>query len=115
MTTIYAAIAVFGIAALAGVYLLSLVLRDKQTPKLVSALHGFFAVTGLVLLIVYCLQNTPGPVLSIAIFSVAALGGFVLIYQDITGNKVPKWLGIVHGLAAVTGYIVLLLFAFGHP
>jgi hypothetical protein len=115
MTTIYLAIAAFGIAALAGVYLLSLVLRDKETPKGFAMLHGVFAVTGLALLIGYCVKNTPGPILAIAIFSVAALGGLILIYRDITGNKVPKWLAIVHGLAAVTGYVTLLVFAFsGH-
>jgi hypothetical protein len=112
MELIYGALATFGIAALGGIYLLSLVLRDKQTPKLVALIHGLFAVTGLILLIVYCTKNTPGPVVSIGIFVVAALGGLILIYKDLTDNKVPKWLGIVHGLAAVSGYIALLVFAF---
>jgi hypothetical protein len=112
MELIYAALAVFGIAALGGIYLLSLVLRDKQTPKSIAFIHGLFAVSGLILLIVYCIRNQPGPGLSIGIFVVAALGGLVLIYKDLTENKVPKWLGIVHGLAAVTGYITLLVFAF---
>jgi hypothetical protein len=111
MEIIYAALTVFGMAALGGIYLLSLVLRDKQTPKLVSAIHGLFAVSGLILLIVYCTKYNPGPGLSIGIFVVAALGGFVLIYKDLTEKKVPKWLGIVHGLTAVTGYITLLVFA----
>jgi hypothetical protein len=111
MEIIYAALTVFGMAALGGIYLLSLVLRDKQTPKLVAAIHGLFAVSGLILLIVYCTKYNPGPGLSIGIFVVAALGGFVLIYKDLTEKKVPKWLGIVHGLTALTGYIILLVFA----
>jgi hypothetical protein len=112
MEIIYAALATFGIAALGGIYLLSLVLREKETPKLVSAIHGLFAVSGLILLIVYCTKYQPGPGLSIGIFVVAALGGLILIYKDLTEKKVPKWLGIVHGLAAVTGYVTLLVFAF---
>ena len=112
MGTIYSAIAILGMTAILGMYLLSLVLRNKTTPKGVSIMHGLFAVTGLVLLIVYCLGNNPGPLESIIVFSIAALGGFILIYKDITGQKIPKWLGIVHGLTAVTGYILLLCFAF---
>ena len=89
METIYTAIAIFGMTAILGMYLLSLVLRDKQTPKGISILHGFFAVAGLVLLIIYCVGNEPGPVASIIVFSLAALGGFILIYKDVTGKKIP--------------------------
>jgi|SRR5688572_2316167 len=112
MTTIYVAIAVFGMAALFGMYLLSLILRNKTTPKGVTLIHGAMAAIALVLLIIYALGNSPGPWSSIIIFIIAALGGFVLNYRDITGKTIPKWLGVVHGLAAVTGFILLLLFAF---
>lgn len=111
MTTIYTAIAIFGLAAIFGMYLISLVLRDKPTPKGVAIIHGLFAALGLVLLIVYSIGNTPAPIESLVIFCVAALGGFILFYKDITG-KIPKWLAIVHGLAAVTAYVFLLIFAF---
>ncbi|MBK5284918.1 MAG: hypothetical protein JJE25_05915 [Bacteroidia bacterium] len=112
MGTIYSAIAIFGMTAILGMYLLSLVLRNKQTPKGVAILHGLFAVTGLVLLIIYCFGNGPGPWVSVIVFTIAALGGFILVYKDITGRKVPKWLGIVHGLTAVAGFALLLVFAF---
>lgn len=112
MGTIYAAIAIFGMTAVAGMYLLTLVFRGKETPKAVSLIHGLLAVTGLVLLIVYCTGHDPAPVESIVVFVIAALGGFVLIYKDLTG-KIPKWLGVAHGLIAVTGFILLLVFAFG--
>lgn len=113
MITIYSAIAILGMTAILGMYLLSLILRDKATPKGASLLHGLFAVTGLGLLIYYCCTNDAGPLASIIIFSIAALGGFVLIYKDITGSsKIPKWLAIAHGIAAVAGFILLLCFAF---
>ena len=111
MATIYTAIAVFGLAAILGMYLISLVFRDKATPKGVAIIHGLFAALGLVLLIIYCIGNTPAPIESLVIFCIAALGGFVLFYKDLTG-KIPKWLAVVHGLAAVTGYVLLLIFAF---
>lgn len=112
MGTIYAAIAIFGMTAIFGMYLLSLVLRTKSTPKGVTIIHGLLAVVALILLIVYCVGHTPGPWLSITVFLVAASGGFILNYRDITGKSVPKWLGIVHGLTAVAGFALLLCFAF---
>ena len=112
MGTIYAAIGIFGMTAIAGMYLLSLVLRSKETPKGVTIIHGLLAVTALVLLIVYCVGHKPGPWVSIIIFAVAAMGGFILNYRDITGKSVPKWLGVIHGVTAIGGFALLLWFAF---
>ena len=112
MEIIYATITIFGLAAIVGMYLLSLILRTKSTPKAVSALHGLLAGTALILLIVYTLGNKPGPWPSVIIFTIAALGGLVLIYRDLTGKTIPKWLGITHGLTAILGFVLLILFAF---
>lgn len=111
MEIIYTAITIFGIAAILGMYLLSLVMRDKETPKGASIIHGLFAAIGLGLLVIYCAGRQPGPVASIIVFTIAALGGVVLIYKDITGRKVPKWLGILHGLTALAGFLILIDFA----
>jgi hypothetical protein len=46
-------------------YLLSLVLRKKQTPKPASFIHGIFVAVALVLLISYTVKH--GPVLSNAL------------------------------------------------
>lgn len=112
MELIFAAIAIFALAALVGAYLLSLVLREQKTPKVVALLHGAFAVTGLVLLVVYYTRNDVRPLTSIIVFAVAALGGLVLFYTDITGKPIPKWLAVGHGLIALTGFALLLAFAF---
>src|SRR4030095_1564558 len=103
MGLIYAAITIFGMTALFGMYLLSLILRNKTTPKGVTIIHGLMASIALFLLIIYCFGDAPGPWPSIIIFTLAAIGGFVLNYRDITGKKVPKWLGIVNGLVGGTG------------
>jgi hypothetical protein len=111
MNMIYTAIAIFGMTAILGLYLLSLILRNKKTPKAAAFVHGLFAVTGLVLLIIYCVGNSPGPKVSITVFTIAAVGGFIVVYKDVTG-KAPKWLAILHGLTAVIGYGLLIAFAF---
>jgi hypothetical protein len=112
MSTLYAVIGLFALGALIGMYLLSLVLQNKQTPKFVAAIHGLFVAVALVILIVYTVGNTPGPIESVVLFVMAALGGAVLIYRDLTGKPVPKWLAVAHGLIAVTGFVFLLVFAF---
>lgn len=112
MELIFAAIAIFALAALVGAYLLSLVLREQKTPKIVTLLHGTFAVTGLILLVVYYTRNEVGPLASIIVFATAALGGLVLFYTDITGKPIPKWLAVGHGVIALTGFALLLAFAF---
>lgn len=112
MIEVYAAIPIFIIAAIIGMYLLSLVLREKETPKKLLLTHGFFAALGLVLLIIYCFRHQHSPVVSLVLLIMAALGGFVMAYRDITGRKIPKWLGVFHGLIAIAGFGFLLVFAF---
>ncbi len=109
---IYTAIALFSLAALLGMFLLGFVLKGKETPKAVVFTHGPLAAAGLILLIVYAFSESPGPLESIILFTIAALGGFVMLYRDITGKGIPKWLAIAHGLLAVSGFVFLLIFAF---
>lgn len=104
----------FATAALLGVYLLSFVLQDKNTPKAVAFTHGPLAATGLILLILYAIIYTPKPIISILIFIIAALGGFTLVFRDLTGKSMPKWLALGHGFIAVIGFVFLIFFAFFH-
>jgi hypothetical protein len=112
MKIIYTALSIFGMVAIVGMYLLSLIIRNKQTPKAVTIIHGLFAGFGLVLLVVYSFGNKTGPIVSIVIFIIAALAGVMLNYRDVTGKTVPKWLAISHGLVATIGFALLLIFAF---
>jgi hypothetical protein len=50
---------------------------------------------------------------SLLVFVVAALGGFVMFGRDISQKSIPKWLAVVHALAAVTAFVLLLIAAFG--
>jgi hypothetical protein len=112
MNTLYIIIGLFALGALIGMYLLSLVLQKKETPKFVAFIHGGFVATALILLIYYTTQNGPGPIESIVLFIVAALGGATMIIRDLMGKSLPKWLALGHGLIAVAGFIFLLVYAF---
>lgn len=101
----------FTLTAMLGVVMLSYLLKGKHIPKGFSMLHGPLAVTGIVLLIIHNFQTVEDAWLPVGIFAAAAIGGFILLHRDLTGTA-PKWLGIAHGLIAVTGFLILLGFAF---
>lgn len=107
-------IAFFTIAVLLGALLASYVLTNKNTPKAVAFIHGAFAVAGLVLLILYLLISNTFiswlPFLSLGLFVLAALGGGLLIYKDLTGKPIPKLVVVGHGTAALAGLIILVYF-----
>lgn len=106
-------IILFAVAAVLGLTILLALLKKKETPKPVVYAHGLFAAIALVLLIVYGIKN-PGhfPRLSIILFVLAALGGFYLFFNDMKRKPGPVALAIVHALAAVAGFVTLLLFVF---
>ena len=108
---IYTAIAFFALAAVLGMFLISFVLQGKEPPKAVVFTHGPLAVIGLVLLIIYSVKEAPGPIESIILFAIAAVGGLVMVWRDLTRRSVPKWLAVIHGLLAVAGFVFLLVFA----
>lgn len=112
---IITAIGLFALAALLGMMLITFILSGRETPKAVVFTHGPLAAAGLVLLIIYSLKRGPGPVESIILFAIAAAGGLMMAKRDLTGQEVPRWLAITHGLLAITGFILLLIFAFSNP
>jgi hypothetical protein len=112
MGLIYTAIALFAVAALIGIYLISFVLQKKETPKAIAVVHGLLAATALILVIVHTVQTGADLVQVIALFVITALGGIVLFARDIMGKSLPKALAVVHGLLAVTSFVFLLVYVF---
>lgn len=103
----------FALAAVLGLILFNKVFKDEKTPKAVVYSHGAAAVTALILLIIaYVNQGDSMLMISLLIFIVAALGGFVLFAKDLAQKPIPKWLAIVHALAAVTAFVLLLVAVF---
>jgi len=109
---LYLIIALFALAAVMGIIIAAAIFTKKpSTPKAAVVAHGLFAATALVLFIVYALNNAY-PQISLILFVVAALGGGVLLYNDIARKKAgPFGLVVVHALVAVTAFVILLVFA----
>ena len=108
---LYLIISLFTLGAITGIYLLALVLRNKETPKLVSFIHGAFVLISFGFLIWYVVDHKPGLLECIILFAIAAVGGIVLIMRDLSGKSLPKWLSLSHGLIALAGFIWLLVYA----
>jgi len=113
------ALILFAIAAVGGLALLIQHLKSHAgapQPALGLALvHGAFAASGLVVLVIAFLQGTVKGlgVVSLVIFVVAALGGFYLFAQHAAKKQLPKQFLFVHGGAAVVGFVLLLAYKFG--
>ena len=111
-TALYAALTAFGIGALIGLFLLVMILRDRKTSKLMALIHGALGLVGIGMLIVYSMFYT-GLVVSIVILAIAATGGIIVFYKDVSNEPLPKWLVITHGVVAVAGVVTLIVFAIG--
>lgn len=103
---------VFALAALMGVILIWFLLRNKNTPKGLAIIHGTTAGIGILLLVAVLFTSQTKPYLSLAFFILAAIGGFTMMYRDIFGKSLPKWLAVGHGLIAVVGFVLLLMIFF---
>ncbi len=111
---LYASIALFALAALMGFRINTALVLKKETPKPIVYTHGILAVSALVLLVIYSTQNPERyPKTSLIIFVIAALGGFYLFFRDMKKKPGPVVIAVIHALAAVIAFVVLLLFAFG--
>ncbi len=110
---IYSAIALFALSAVLGLSILIKWLTKKQAPKGVIYSHGIVAAAALVLIILYAAKNPAHfPKASIILFTVAALGGFYMFFNDLRKKASPLAVAFIHALLAVGGFILLLAFAF---
>ena len=111
------ALALFALAAVIGMYMLTRVLRDTLPPWLAVVLHGAFAATGLVLLLysAFMAGSAPPPILLFAsvVLVIAALGGFVLVSFHLRKKTPPRALALIHAFAAVVGVLATAASAFG--
>ena len=110
---LYASIALFALAAVAGLTILISWLRKQNASRVVVYTHGLLAATALVLLAVFSYNNPDNfPKYSLIFFIVAALGGFYMFARDLKGKSSPMALAGLHALLAVGGFVMLLIFAF---
>lgn len=104
------ALIVFGAAAAGGAALAYLRIVKKDVSMPLAIIHGIAAAAGLVLLVLGVMQaGSAGSKASLIIFLAAALGGFTLFSYHLRQRPMPVPLVLIHGGAAVTAFIVLLL------
>lgn len=106
------AIALFIIGAIFGLIVLTHVLKNQTTPKPMVLFHGLFVATGLVLVLIAFLTQQSDKLLgiSLGLFLIAALGGFTLLFTDLSHKPIPKWLAVIHPLVAATGLVTLIVY-----
>ncbi len=105
------AIVLFAISALGGITLATLHLRHKALPLALALAHGLLAAAGLVLLIIVVAGGASAKLLlvSLALFVIAALGGFALFSFHLRRQPLPTPVVFIHGLVAVAAFLILLV------
>ena len=110
---IYAAIALFSLAAILGIAILIKWLTKKEASRAVVYSHGIVAAIALVLLVVYALQHKDNyPQVSLILFIIAAVFGFYMFFRSLQQKMSPLSVAFIHALLAVGGFVMLLTFVF---
>ena len=117
----------FAIAALGGLTLAVLHFRAQgktHPPTSLAMLHGLLAVIAVICLI-FGIAATPNgfsagfasmAVTALGLFVLAALGGAnMFLGKHLRGEALPTPVVVIHGLAAVAGFVLLLIYLFGTP
>lgn len=105
----------FAVAAVAGLTMAIMHFRGISPPRTaLAALHGVFAASGLVVLLMALVKTGFGGKAGIALglLVVAALGGFGLLSWHAKQQRLPSALVAGHALLAVAGFVTLFLAEF---
>jgi len=103
-------IVLFALAALGGVVLAILRLKGRPTlPLGLAILHGLLAAAGLVVLAWAVFGAGLAAKGSLALFLVAALGGFVLFSFQLRQKAIPVGIMVIHAIVAVIAFLLLLV------
>lgn len=104
------ALIVFAIAALGGATLAYMRIVKKDVSMPLALVHGLFAATGLVLLVLSIANGAGSGIKSaLIVFLIAALGGFTLFSFHLRTRPLPVPLVLIHGSAAVVAFLILLV------
>jgi len=101
----------FAIAALAGLTMAVMHFRKATPPlPLLAVLHGGFAASGLIVLLLAVVKVglQGAPAIALGLLLAAALGGFGLLSFHLRGRALPSGLVVGHALLAVAGFATLL-------
>jgi hypothetical protein len=109
------AVWLFALAALVGAFMAVLHFRGRTPPPVAAAvLHGVFAVSAVVPLLMGVMEAGWGTVQAkaLGVFVVAALGGLYLVSHHFRGKALPGPVVVIHGLVAVIGFLMLVVAVF---
>lgn len=109
------AICLLAAAAAAGIFLGTAILTQRKAPLPVALIHGVAGASGLGCLALYVIaEDEPGPPgVSLLVLTLNALLGFYLLSHHLRKKPWPRSLVVVHGLAAITGFSLLVVTFFG--
>lgn len=99
------AVVLFVVAALGGLFMAVRIFQGRKPPRLVAALHGIAAASGLLVLLWAVVNSERAGTAGIAlvVLVVAALGGFYLLGYDLRDRAHPRPVVVLHALLAVAG------------
>lgn len=108
------AVFVFAIAALGGLVLAIRHFKGQERPWPLAILHGLLGAAGLVLLLLPLLSGGI-PALAktaLALFAVAALGGFLLFSFHLRNKPLPSPVVVIHAGVAIVAFVLLAMGVF---
>lgn len=115
MNNIYI-IVLFVIAASIGLYMLTLVLKEKRRPIAIVGIHGIVALSAYAVLTFAVGEKAretsqyTTEAYAFTAFSFAAVGGIYMLIRDkILKQGIQKWMPFVHGGFALIGLIILII------
>ena len=110
----YLPVILFAIAAIGGLALVYLKFSGQVIPMSLALVHGLFAAAGLVALIVNVYRNTAINMMniSLALFVIVAIGGFILFSFYVRKKELPNALIAIHGSGAIISFVLLLITVF---
>ena len=106
--TVLLAIAALGGLVMAGIRFSG----DRQPPITLAMLHGFLAAAAVTLLLYAAATvGLPGMALGALVLFLLAAGGGAILNLNYHWKQLPlpKWLVVVHAIAAVLGFVMLLI------
>ena len=110
------AVWIYAVAAVIGVYMGVLHSRGRTPPPVAAAvLHGVFAVTATVVLLLGVLEVGLGATVhtwALVLFVLAALGGLYLVSFHFRGRPLPGGVIVLHAMIAVIAFLILLVAVF---
>lgn len=100
----------FAIAALGGLLLASQHFKGTALSFPLALVHGGVAATALVLLMISVIRGSDvgNAKIALVLFVVAALGGFFLFSHHLRNKRLPSPVVIIHALAAVAAFLLLV-------